>query len=743
MLLQIIDESGRFVGEVEKWLEEKHLSRCGFDYSVVTVLGCQSSGKSTLLNHLFGTRFQVMNSQLGRSQTTKGLWLGRDLVEGQGTATIIVDVEGTDSRERGEDRHTFEHRAALFSLAVADLVVINMWMHDIGRATASNYELLEKVLAVNLELFQQSDESKRTVMLFVIRDHSEMQTPLATLETMLEDDIRKIWTKIKKPKCFEDTGADDFFEFHTIGLPSFFASLEDFRKGVQDLRRKWLTSLRPAQYSRRVPADGFAHYCKSVWDTIVHESQLNIPSQKEMLATYRCEEIKSALLVETQPKITAKVNQAHHGPVPDLQGWGNNLIQQVVAAYEEPASRYQETVYLKKRSELINALCDELQQVVEAHLMHIKTSIAKDFSKQLDARFAAIGSRAKLSEEWVNFADTCGTAEQDSLRQLREAGLACSVAVPGDGPRTFDVSHTLQSLTDALENSINRVRQAQLAAFKEALQGPISEELTQIDILVSQTTVAKEVFWTMATDAICKAKEVAVQQMSESWKGLTRRVVVNIDHVEVSGGSSSTSAPPSGAAASEGLGEGLEALVGRECVKEARTKLEHFVKHSLDHSIIQKFQAEFEINEDGTPRHWPDISQERISQYFLKAKEKAMESLGTFITFDVSLDKVIPGYSDPTGEVQRWVETPLLTDTMKAAVQTRIERTMVKTCQNAQIMRASGGSKNSLANVPWWVWLLLLLVGWDELMSCRVFIIYVVLGLAVALLVAYQTGHQR
>jgi len=68
---------------------------------------------------------------------------------------------------------------------------------------------------------------------------------------------------------------------------------------------------------------------------------------------------------------------------------------------------------------------------------------------------------------------------------------------------------------------------------------------------------------------------------------------------------------------------------------------------------------------------------------------------------------------------------------------------MVKTCQNAQIMRASGGSKNSLANVPWWVWLLLLLVGWDELMSCRVFIIYVVLGLAVALLVAYQTGHQR
>jgi len=65
----------------------------GLDYSMVSVLGAQSSGKSlasavffpqrtrvatgTLLNGLFGTRFPTMNADLGRSQTTVGAWLGQ------------------------------------------------------------------------------------------------------------------------------------------------------------------------------------------------------------------------------------------------------------------------------------------------------------------------------------------------------------------------------------------------------------------------------------------------------------------------------------------------------------------------------------------------------------------------------------------------------------------------------------------------------------------------------------------
>ena len=53
----------------------------------------------TLLNRLFGTSFDVMN-ETARMQTTKGIWMSK----GKDMKVLIMDVEGTDGRERGEDQ---------------------------------------------------------------------------------------------------------------------------------------------------------------------------------------------------------------------------------------------------------------------------------------------------------------------------------------------------------------------------------------------------------------------------------------------------------------------------------------------------------------------------------------------------------------------------------------------------------------------------------------------------------------
>jgi len=46
---------------------------------------------------LFETGFDVMSTQR-RQQTTKGLWMSR----GKPENLLVIDVEGTDGRERGE-----------------------------------------------------------------------------------------------------------------------------------------------------------------------------------------------------------------------------------------------------------------------------------------------------------------------------------------------------------------------------------------------------------------------------------------------------------------------------------------------------------------------------------------------------------------------------------------------------------------------------------------------------------------
>lgn len=54
------------------------------------------------------------------------------------------------------DRQSFERKTSLFSLALAEVLMINMWVHDVGRFEGANYGLLKIVFELNLQLFQSS-----------------------------------------------------------------------------------------------------------------------------------------------------------------------------------------------------------------------------------------------------------------------------------------------------------------------------------------------------------------------------------------------------------------------------------------------------------------------------------------------------------------------------------------------------------------------------------------------------------
>lgn len=83
--------------------EQLGLQRAGKDYFILGIIGGQSSGKSTLLNHIFGTKFDVLDSQQHRRQTTKGIWVSKD----PKSNLVVFDIEGSDSRERWEGKTVF------------------------------------------------------------------------------------------------------------------------------------------------------------------------------------------------------------------------------------------------------------------------------------------------------------------------------------------------------------------------------------------------------------------------------------------------------------------------------------------------------------------------------------------------------------------------------------------------------------------------------------------------------------
>jgi hypothetical protein len=156
--IQVIDEEKAFNANLSDYLAETHIAEAGFNYHLISVFGSQSTGKSTLLNHLFGTEFSVM-SETERRQTTKGIWMSKNKKESAdgGTAKmadniLVMDVEGTDGRERGEDQD-FERKSALFALATSEVLIVNIWEHQVGLYQGANMGLLKTVFEVNLQLF--------------------------------------------------------------------------------------------------------------------------------------------------------------------------------------------------------------------------------------------------------------------------------------------------------------------------------------------------------------------------------------------------------------------------------------------------------------------------------------------------------------------------------------------------------------------------------------------------------------
>jgi hypothetical protein len=98
-------------------------------------------------------------SEDDRRQTTKGIWLSKNKKENaRGGAKVmaenilVMDVEGTDGRERGEDQD-FERKSALFALATSEVLIVNIWEHQVGLYQGANMALLKTVFEVNLQLF--------------------------------------------------------------------------------------------------------------------------------------------------------------------------------------------------------------------------------------------------------------------------------------------------------------------------------------------------------------------------------------------------------------------------------------------------------------------------------------------------------------------------------------------------------------------------------------------------------------
>ena len=510
-------------GELDESALVSFLARNGAEhwnrhYRVVAVMGPQSSGKSTLMNHVFGTTFREMDHERGRSQTTRGVWLARASKPDSTGATdanrkqrptLVMDLEGTDGRERGEDDTAFEKQTALFAMATADVLMVNMWCNDLGREVASGKPLLKVVFQVNLRLFTP----RKTTLLFVIRDKS--RTPEERLKETLVEDLRRIWDGIAKPERHAVSSFEDFFDVRFVALSHFEHAHDAFLADVDAMRTTHFVDDEETRNNHsgdddhaaaKVPASGLAVSLREAWRAVRENRDLDLPAHGVMVATVRCEELVDAQMARlVEAGVAARLAAAAKSAPIDFDadaaercGLGfeiRDALREHLEAYDEESKFFDEKIAANKREGLARSLSERLAPVTTTFLQRVARALARRVaetvqssqSAKIETTFAEISERALVDararwnaavadavpgEKWEDGKKIAANKKEDDSEKASEekekeddafdaAVARCSATFEKDitalvaSARAERVAETVHGLERAMERSVS------------------------------------------------------------------------------------------------------------------------------------------------------------------------------------------------------------------------------------------------------------------------------------------------
>jgi hypothetical protein len=658
----------------------------GVDYHVISVFGSQSTGKSTLLNRLFHTRFDVMNEKQ-RQQTTKGIWLGfspkvgANVGSGTQQNILVMDVEGSDGRERGEDQD-FERKAALFALSTSEVLIVNIWEHQVGLYQGANMGLLKTVFEVNLSLF--SDKSNKVLLLFVIRDHYG-STPLENLSNTLTTDLVKMWDNISKPSNVpQDCTLFDYFDLEFTALAHKVLQPEKFEQDVRDLGDRFVVQdekyFFKKDYKQNFPIDGWTLYSENCWNLIQSNKDLDLPTQQILVARFRCDEIVKESLELFNDQFNKEFQDIKHGEVKgaELASSFIKLSDFVLGLYDSQASHYHSEVYNDKRRSLIVEVHSKFKIVVQAFIKELKKA-------SLILLNDSLNTASKSS-----FLERSSSAKEKALKHFTD-NLSPITEI---NPQTFDFTEDLGEFTQDLEQELIKIKEVEI-------QNLINRIVKKnFPIIKSEIT---EVF----TDS---------SNHEELWDDVLKIFKDNFDN------SLSAYRQQEGSNYDFKIESSLEKNVEifHKLEKSFWISFDRFIHEYLtEDSIVnilrRKFEDSFNYDPHGIPRVWKNELE--ISKIYKEATDSTLRLLPILSLAKLSNgSEIIPDEPifeddfDEDGDLHRFSHI------LNSTQQLKVKRQFLKQSE-INYRDASRSIISNVYKIPPFIYVLLIVLGWNEFVA--------------------------
>ncbi|XP_078508772.1 interferon-induced very large GTPase 1-like [Lissotriton helveticus] len=308
---------------------------------VVTVLGVQSTGKSTLLNTMFGLQFSVSSGRCTRGAFMLLMKVKEDQREELGCDFILViDTEGLKAPELMALEDSYEHDNELATLVIglSDITIVNMAME--------NGTEMKDVLQIVVHAFLRMDQiGKKPNCQFVhqnVSDISAHDQNMRDRKHLLEqlNAMTKVAARMEKQNL--EMTFSDIMEYdpdkHNWYIPGLWHGVPPmapvnlgYSEHVQDFKRYLFQFIRECHIQDRAAMNipHFKEWVQSLWNAVKHENFIfsfrnSIVAEAYNQLAMKFSEWEWAFRKEVQLWVSEKENEIQNQSMEELN---NNTFQ--------------------------------------------------------------------------------------------------------------------------------------------------------------------------------------------------------------------------------------------------------------------------------------------------------------------------------------------------------------------------------------------------------------------------------
>ncbi|XP_037614234.1 up-regulator of cell proliferation-like isoform X8 [Sebastes umbrosus] len=248
---------------------------------VATVLGVQSTGKSTLLNTMFGVQFAVSSGRCTRGAFMLLIRVDEDFKkELNCDFMVIIDTEGLKSPELAQLDNSYEHDNELATLVVglSDITIINIAMEN---ATEMK-DILQIVVHAFLRMTEVGKKPKCQFVHQNVSDVSAHEKNLRDRKLLLQQLNEMTQAAAKMEKKAENMSFTDVMEYSPDtgnwyipglwnGNPPMAPVNAGYSEAVYELKKNIIQILGRCESSANNILD-FTEWMKSLWNAVKHEN---------------------------------------------------------------------------------------------------------------------------------------------------------------------------------------------------------------------------------------------------------------------------------------------------------------------------------------------------------------------------------------------------------------------------------------------------------------------------------------